>query len=148
MSASSDRWWETIPLDQMTQEQWESLCDGCGKCCLVKLWQSDKVRYTKVACQLMDIKTARCCDYSNRIAKVSNCYKLSIDTLDIPGLLPETCAYKLIKNGKPLYEWHHLVSGSKDTIIEAGMSIVGFAETTANETSMLKVHHYLSDRVE
>lgn len=148
MSASSDRWWETTPLEQMTPSQWESLCDGCGKCCLVKLWQANRVRYTKIACQLMDINTARCCDYENRTEKVKNCYKLSIDTLDTPGLLPETCAYKLIRDGKPLYDWHHLISGDRNTIVEAGMSIIGFAEATANETSTSRMHAYISDVIE
>lgn len=148
MLANSDRWWETTPLEEMTADQWESLCDGCGKCCLMKLWQSNRVRYTKIACQLMDIKTARCRDYDNRTSIVKNCYKVTLDTIDTPGLLPSTCAYKLVKEGKPLYDWHHLISGSRETVIQAGMSIVGFAEVTSDETSISRLLSYLSDEVE
>lgn len=148
MSASSDRWWETTPLEQMTKEQWESLCDGCGRCCLVKCWQGSKVKYAKVACQLMDIKTGKCTDYDNRFDKVSNCYQVTLGVLDKPGLLPNTCAYRLIKDGKPLYDWHHLISGSRNTVHEAGVSIVGFAEANNMSISAATMADYMRNAVD
>lgn len=148
MSASSDRWWETTPLEQMTKEQWESLCDGCGRCCLVKCWFGSKVKYTKVACQLMDISTGRCSDYENRFDRVKNCHLVTLEVLEKPGLLPNTCAYRLIKDGKPLYDWHHLISGSRDTIREAGVSIVGFAEANNEAISAATMIDYMRNPID
>ena len=90
----------------MTESQWDSLCDGCGRCCLVKAWQGNEVKSCRVACKLLDVKTARCTDYANRQQRVKNCVKITMDTIDTPGLLPKTCAYKLLKDGQPLYDWH------------------------------------------
>lgn len=148
MLASSDRWWETTKLEDMDQAQWERLCDGCGRCCLIKVWHANRVKYAKVACQLMDIKTARCGDYDNRLSKVKNCYKITLDTLDKPGLLPETCAYKLVRQGKPLYDWHHLISGSRDTVVEAGISIIGFAEANNEAITAAETLRYMSESVD
>jgi uncharacterized cysteine cluster protein YcgN (CxxCxxCC family) len=143
MSASSDNWWEIIPLEEMSDEQWESLCDGCGKCCMVKIWYDSVVKTTQVGCQLLNIHTAKCKDYSNRQHKVSNCIKVTLDTIDTPGLLPDTCAYMLIRNHKPLYNWHYLVSGDRDTIVDQHASIVGLAETTIDEISATKMQDYM-----
>lgn len=135
-------------MQDMTEEQWESLCDGCGRCCMVKCWVGPKVKYTKVACQLMDIKTACCTDYDNRFSRVRNCYQVTIDLLDKPGLLPNTCAYKLIRQGKPLYDWHHLISGSRETVKQAGVSIVGFAEANNESISAASFVDYMRDPVD
>lgn len=150
MSQNSDnnKWWETTPLDQMSSDQWESLCDGCGKCCMAKIWHNDVVKYTKVGCELLNIKTGQCSDYPNRLKKVKNCMKVTMDTIDTPGLLPETCAYRLLKEGKPLYSWHHLISGDRSTVITQGHSIVGFAETTRGEISPVKMQDYLLKAVD
>ena len=147
MSASSDNWWEITPLEDMSSDQWESLCDGCGKCCMVKLWHNAVVKTTKVGCELLDIKTAKCKDYPNRQNKVSNCVKVTINTIDTPGLLPDSCAYVLLRNNKPLPTWHHLLSGDKDTITIQGFSIVGFAKTTHDLVNVLQLASYCIDAV-
>ena len=143
MSASSDNWWEITPLEDMSSDQWESLCCGCGKCCMVKLWHNAVVKTTKVGCELLDIKTAKCKDYPNRQNKVSNCVKVTINTIDTPGLLPDSCAYVLLRNNKPLPTWHHLLSGDRDTIVEQHASIVGLAETTIDKISATKMQDYM-----
>ncbi len=147
-NSNVDKWWETTPLDQMTPEQWESLCDGCGKCCMVKIWHNNVAKLTKVGCELLDIKTAQCKDYTNRKHKVVNCVKVTIDTIDTPGLLPDTCAYKLIKNKKQLYDWHHLMCGDRKEVLNCNHSIVGYAETTINDISAIKIQDYLLKAVD
>ncbi|MRI32364.1 YcgN family cysteine cluster protein [Endozoicomonas sp. OPT23] len=117
--------WETVPLHQMTSEQWESLCDGCGRCCLHKLEDEDsgEVFYTSIACRLLDTKTCQCSNYPERMRHVPECLKLTV--ADIPDFhwLPETCAYRLIAKGEPLREWHPLVSGNKQSIHDSGVSV-------------------------
>ena len=108
--------WETKFLGQMSREEWESLCDGCGKCCLVKLMDLDTehLAYTEVSCKLLDIGTCRCTDYPNRKARVPDCVILTPDVVDHLNLMPSTCAYKLVHDGDPLPWWHPLVSGDPD----------------------------------
>lgn len=142
------KWWETTPLEQMSEDQWEALCDGCGKCCMVKIWHNAAVKYTKVGCELLNIKTAKCCDYANRQSKVKNCIKVTIESLDTPGLLPDTCAYKLIQHGKPLYEWHPLISNNQTAIIDQGHSVVSIAETTVDKISSVKMNDYFLKAVD
>lgn len=145
----SNRWWETTPLEEMTPNEWESLCDGCGKCCLTKVaYEDGSVKACRIGCKLLDLKTARCRDYPNRQRLVKNCYLVTPDNIDDPGFLPDTCAYKLVKNKKPLHEWHHLVSGSRETIIEAGMSAVGFVEVNEDEVGVTQVHKYLDSAID
>lgn len=117
--------WKIKRLDEMSQEEWESLCDGCGRCCLIKLEDADteEILHTRLACRLLDIGTCRCKDYLNRREKVHDCVELTPSgAADLPWL-PETCAYRMIANGQDLAWWHHLVSGSRDTIHEAGISV-------------------------
>jgi uncharacterized cysteine cluster protein YcgN (CxxCxxCC family) len=120
-----ERFWQQKSLHQFTAEEWEALCDGCGKCCLHKLEDEDdgEVYYTDVACKLMDITTCRCNDYGNRLEQVPGCLKLTPDSEDIFPWLPKSCAYRLVKEGKPLPDWHHLVSGKTDSIHKARQSI-------------------------
>lgn len=132
----------------MDEQQWESLCDGCGRCCLVKLWHGTDVKHSKVGCRLLDVKTARCTNYDNRQQMVKNCRKVTLDNIHTPGLLPDTCAYVLLGQGKPLYDWHHLVSGSRDTVITSGSSVVGWAEVNENNVSSAQMHKYLIDIID
>ena len=127
MSPSShpDKWWETTPLAEMSTEQWENLCDGCGRCCLVKIYHRGEITPCRVSCSNMDLSTGSCRDYANRTEIVPNCHNVTLDKIDDPGFLPSTCAYKLIKNGQPLHPWHHLISGSRETVKTAGISIAG-----------------------
>jgi uncharacterized protein len=121
--------WEEIKLADMSDAQWESLCDGCGKCCLIRLEDEDTgdIYTTDVSCKLLDGVSCRCTDYPNRQNFVPDCVKLTPQNMGELGWLPKTCAYRLVAEGKPLFDWHHLISGSLDTIHEAGMSISGKA---------------------
>lgn len=149
MSIVSDKWWETIPLHEMPPDKWEALCDGCGKCCLTKiLYEDSSVKACKIGCKLLDIKTARCKNYKDRQLHVKNCHLVTLDNINDPGFLPDTCAYKLIKNKKPLYDWHYLISGNRKTIIEAGMSAVGFVEHNEDTIGVNQVYKYLDSAID
>lgn len=117
--------WRRKSLEAMSDEEWESLCDGCARCCLVKLEDEDsgEILYTDVGCTLLDDKTCRCRDYANRQAKVPDCVRLTPDTVRSLSWLPETCAYRLIGEGLDLYWWHPLVSGDPETVHAAGISV-------------------------
>ncbi len=121
--------WRRKSLNEMTTGEWESLCDGCAKCCLLKLTDegSDEVDYTDVACRLLDLGTCRCNHYSRRKEIVADCVVLRPETVDDIGWLPKTCAYRLIGEGKDLPWWHPLVSGDPETVHEAGVSVRGRA---------------------
>ncbi|MEM8776326.1 MAG: YcgN family cysteine cluster protein [Pseudomonadota bacterium] len=125
-SGLRDRFWETTPLDRMTQKEWEALCDGCGKCCLNKLEDEDtgEVELTRVACRLFDDTTCQCGQYDIRQQFVPECISLNARTIDLHMYwLPATCAYKLLRQGKQLYDWHPLISGSDETVHEARVSV-------------------------
>lgn len=144
MSAENgqDRFWETKPLAWMTKREWESLCDGCGKCCLVKLQdaETDEISYTDVACKLLDCTTARCSDYSNRKRQVPDCVVLSVKLVNQLDWMPSTCAYRLLKEGKPLYWWHHLECGDPNAVHEAGISVRGrvVSETLVEDAELVE----------
>ena len=120
-------WWNSKALDELTGQEWESLCDGCAKCCLHKLEDADtgEVFYTKVRCRYLDEDNCRCTDYANRSVLVPNCIQLSADKLDELGWLPSTCAYRLRFENKPLPDWHPLVAGDSKALHKAGISIRG-----------------------
>jgi uncharacterized cysteine cluster protein YcgN (CxxCxxCC family) len=115
------------PLEAMTKGEWESLCDGCGRCCLVKLEDEDtsEIHFTDVTCRLFEAHSCRCGDYPGRKAKVPDCVKLTPKRVREISWLPPTCAYRLVAEGKDLFGWHHLVSGSRETVHEAGVSVRG-----------------------
>jgi len=117
--------WKTKTLEGMTLEEWESLCDGCGRCCLIKLEDEDTgdIAVTRLSCKLLDIGSCRCSDYADRQAYVSDCVKLTPEAVRSLKWLPKTCAYKLVFEGRDLLWWHPLVSGCQDTVHEAGISI-------------------------
>ena len=117
--------WRRKSLAEMTGEEWESLCDGCAKCCLVKLQdvESGATDYTDVACRLLDCGSCRCTDYANRRAEVPDCVVLTADTIAALGWMPSTCAYRLLSDGKDLPWWHPLVSGDPQTVHMAGISV-------------------------
>lgn len=122
-----NRFWEEKHLDELSSAEWESLCDGCGKCCLVKLEDEDsgEVCYTDVSCHLLDLDTCRCKDYTHRKEKVSECITLSSKTLKDYQWLPSTCAYRLLAEGKPLAEWHPLIAGMQNSALVHGFSVQG-----------------------
>lgn len=123
----SSNFWEVKSLSDMTQEEWESLCDGCGRCCLNKLEDEDtgEIYFTNVACKLFDIEKCRCSDYENRKVSMPDCMILSFDNKAALEVMPSTCAYSLLYQGKSLPEWHPLITGNKESVIEADMSVTG-----------------------
>jgi uncharacterized cysteine cluster protein YcgN (CxxCxxCC family) len=119
--------WETKSLEAMTPTEWEGLCDRCGKCCLVKLEDEDsgQIFLTDIGCKLFDAGACACSNYPARRKKVRDCIKLTPVSVRAIGWLPSTCAYRLVAEGRPLEAWHPLVSGSPDTVHEAGISVRG-----------------------
>jgi uncharacterized cysteine cluster protein YcgN (CxxCxxCC family) len=119
--------WKTKPLAEMNEKEWESLCDGCGQCCLVKLEDDEngEIFYTDVVCYLLDQDTCTCGDYQQRCVLVPDCVKLTAANLDGLSWMPADCAYRRLAEGRDLAWWHPLVSGSPDTVHEAGASVKG-----------------------
>jgi uncharacterized cysteine cluster protein YcgN (CxxCxxCC family) len=145
--APNDPFYETKTLAQMTQAEWESLCDGCGRCCTLLLEDEDgSVWRTSLACRLLDLKTVRCGDYANRHAKIPGCVKLTPDRIGQLGWMPDTCAYRLIDEGKPLPDWHPLRTGDPASVIAAGVSVKGtlISEVLVDEDEQ---EDYITDRV-
>lgn len=126
MGPLRERFWE-LPLGALTRAEWEALCDGCGRCCLHKIEDADtgEIIDTNVACRLLDTGTARCTDYRNRKAFVPDCLRLTPAIVATVSWLPQTCAYRLRQEEKPLHDWHPLISGYPDTVRRAGVSVVG-----------------------
>ncbi|MXO49755.1 YcgN family cysteine cluster protein [Erythrobacter gaetbuli] len=126
MGALRDRFWE-LPLAKLNQEEWEALCDGCGRCCLHKVEYEDtgEIEETNVACTLLDCQTARCKDYKNRKAFVPDCLRLTLKLVDKVPWLPDTCAYRRRADDRPLPGWHYLLTGDREAVIRAGVSVAG-----------------------
>ncbi len=122
-----DRFWERKSLGELSAEEWESLCDGCARCCLIKLEEeaSGRVHYTGLACDLLDLETCRCTRYPERHSLVKDCIDFSADVVDSLTWLPRSCAYRRVAEGRGLAEWHPLVSGFADSVHRAGVSVRG-----------------------
>jgi uncharacterized protein len=123
--------WQTKRLTEMSAAEWESLCDGCGRCCLNKLEDEDTghIVLTAVACKLLDLKTCRCSDYENRQLEVPDCIRLTPETVGKLTWLPSTCAYRLIQEGRDLPSWHPLKTGDPTSVHTAGISVGRFARS-------------------
>ncbi len=129
MTSDARPFWQRKTLGEMTRAEWESLCDGCGRCCLHKLRddETEALAWTEVACRLLDVASCRCSDYANRRARVPDCVKLTPRKVAGIDWLPPTCAYRLLAEGQSLPWWHPLVSGRPETVHEAGVSVRGRA---------------------
>jgi uncharacterized cysteine cluster protein YcgN (CxxCxxCC family) len=132
--------WRTKQLNEMTDTEWEALCDGCAKCCLVKLedYDTGEIYTTNLACKLLDIERCRCSDYSARQSKVEDCLKLDRENIATLSWLPESCAYKLIARGEPLPDWHHLLSGTRETMhaVEASIKHLAVSELEVQDRDL------------
>ena len=132
--------WKRKTLSELSRDEWESLCDGCGKCCLVKLQDpdTDEIAYTDVSCQLLDGASCRCKDYPHRKKRVPDCVVLSPKVVADLSWMPSTCAYRLVREGRDLAWWHPLVSGDPNTVHEAGISVRGrvISETLVEDAEL------------
>ncbi|MEO6340420.1 MAG: YcgN family cysteine cluster protein [Caulobacteraceae bacterium] len=119
--------WEVKRLDQMTPVEWESLCDGCGRCCLIRFEDEDtgEIIPTRVACRLLDTETCRCTRYEHRKRFVPDCIKLTPGKLEHLTWMPRSCAYRRLYEGRPLADWHPLISGDPESTHRAGVGIRG-----------------------
>lgn len=120
-------YWQTKTLAEMSPREWEDLCDGCGLCCVIRFEDEDSgdVIPTRVHCKLFDPQACSCSDYANRNAQVPDCIKLTPNNIEQLGWMPKSCAYRRLHEGRPLAAWHHLISGSRETVHTAGVSIRG-----------------------
>lgn len=139
--------WRSKSLQEMTPSEWESLCDGCALCCLHKLEDEDtqEVFYTSVVCHLLDFDTCRCTRYEDRCKLVPDCVKLTPKDVDDFHWLPPSCSYRLIHEGKDLPEWHPLLSGRQETVIEAEASVLSWYEVKDDE---IEVEDYVDYIIE
>lgn len=122
------KFWEELALEQLNDHEWEALCDGCGLCCLVKLEdeETEQIYFTNLVCSLLDGQTCRCSDYKNRHIKMPDCRSITLESLREIEWLPPSCAYRLREQGKPLPDWHPLVSGDSDHVHKAEISTRGW----------------------
>ena len=141
--------WEEKSLDELSDQEWESLCDGCGRCCLQKLEDEDSgdIRYTKVACELLDGKTCRCVDYLHRFQRVSDCLSVRPLTAQKISWLPKSCAYRRLAEGRNLAPWHPLISGDPDTVRQAGISVAGYS-VPESEVPLAEYHQHVINWVD
>lgn len=139
--------WNQTPLNELTPEQWEMLCDGCAKCCMNKLEDIDtgEIQYTNVVCDLLDLESCRCADYPNRSIRIPECVTLTPVNAPTLKWMPLTCAYRLRAEGKPLPDWHPLISGNPFSLVRAGQSICG---RVIHEKDADNLEHHLIDWVQ
>ncbi|MFI3241569.1 MAG: YcgN family cysteine cluster protein [Alphaproteobacteria bacterium] len=139
-----EKFWKTKKLEEMTQEEWESLCDCCGKCCLNKLDYGDEICWTNTHCRFFDLKNCNCKVYENRLEAQSDCKQITLEEIrKNPRWLPKTCAYWLVDNGMDLPYWHHLVCGNFEEVHNANMSLKG--RDLVNEQDVRDFEDFLVD---
>ncbi|OGG93284.1 MAG: hypothetical protein A2508_03255 [Candidatus Lambdaproteobacteria bacterium RIFOXYD12_FULL_49_8] len=140
--------WKYKALARLSKEEWESLCDGCGLCCLKKVIYEEpfEVKFTQVACRYLDPTTCKCRDYGGRFNSREECLPLTLEHIKTPGLMPKSCAYQRIYEGAGLADWHPLLSGDPDTVHQAGISLSGqmISEEGINDEDLEK--YFLQDQ--
>lgn len=143
MGELRDRFWE-LELRDLSRAEWEALCDGCGRCCLHKIEDADtgEIEDTNVACKLLDTATAQCSDYRNRKAFVPDCLRLTPKLVEQVPWLPDSCAYRRRAAGRPLPNWHYLISGDREGVKRAGVSVAG---RVISETDAGPIEHHIVD---
>ncbi len=144
LEAEAKPFWETKTLEAMSRDEWESLCDGCGLCCLVKIEDEDtaEIYLTRLACRQLDLGKCSCKNYKRRFERVPDC--ISFNTKNVRELpwLPESCGYRRVAEGRGLAWWHPLVSGDRETVHQAGISVRGWATTEAGVPDS-DIEHYI-----
>jgi len=134
---NQNQFWLEKHLAELTRDEWESLCDHCAKCCLHKIEDIDtrEIHFTNVCCRYLEQETCQCTEYQDRSVLVSDCVTLTPDDLKDPYWLPSTCSYRLLAEGKPLPEWHPLITGNPQSALESGNGICGrvVSETEADD---------------
>lgn len=137
----SSHFWEK-PLESLSEEEWERLCDGCGQCCLIKLQddETDEIFATDVVCRFQDSETGTCSVYSRRTIEKPDCFVIERDNPEHFSWLPQTCAYRLRSENKPLPGWHPLIAGSRDAMVAAGIAVAGWcvSERDINEEELVE----------
>lgn len=123
----NEPFWKTKSLDEMSKEEWESLCDGCAQCCLIKFQDEDsgKIFRTNVVCRLLDLQTARCTHYPERMVLEPHCVLLTVERIREFTWLPKTCAYRCLAEGRELPAWHPLITGDPKSVQSGGASVLG-----------------------
>jgi len=134
IAVSTEPFWQTKSFSEMSDDEWESLCDRCGRCCVQKMEDEEtgEVYYTNLACTLFNQELCVCSDYQNRLSRVPNCLKLERSEVDKVTWLPKSCAYRRLAEGRPLAQWHPLLSGSYQSVVDAGISVKGRVTSEAN----------------
>ena len=147
MSTPPTPFWKEKKLTELSRKEWESLCDGCAKCCLYRLEDEDtrQIYFTNVHCRLLDTQTGRCTDYANRSTRVPDCVTITPAVLADPYWLPRSCAYRLLAEGRDLPAWHPLLSGDPLTVVRAGHRVCG---RTICEDDADELENHLVDWVE
>jgi uncharacterized cysteine cluster protein YcgN (CxxCxxCC family) len=132
--------WKSKKLTELNREEWESLCDGCGKCCLNKLEDEEtgEIFFTSVVCDLIDLKTCRCTQYADRTRLVKDCVDIKSEAFVQYDWLPSTCAYRLVAEGRDLPSWHPLISGRSASVHQAGVSIRSYAIRESESSDLME----------
>lgn len=140
-----EKFWERYSLGELNKREWEALCDGCGQCCLMREVDDHQVTVFGVACELLDLNTARCKDYENRTRRVPQCHRLTPETVPQYDWLPETCAYRRVHFNQPLPEWHPLLSGCKREMRRRGIKASTHA-LPADQVPRRRMHRHIIAR--